>query len=146
VNHDQLERTVQSGLATAQELSQFQASTTMLASATSTRQAALDAAYNAGVANLSGAQQATLAAIKANKSWSLPVKYLVASHTQAQWVALRDALANDKISEQLGETKDATAQSLLASEGAAGAVATASSNLGALKASVTSAWNTAVGG
>ncbi len=50
----------------------------------------------AAVAGLSQAKQDTLATVRANLNRELPVQYLATNRSDADWVALREALANDR--------------------------------------------------
>jgi len=145
VEADSLRRKVQSGLATAEEVSTCQSAIAALASATSTRQSALDATFNAATAGLSSEVRARLSMIRSNRSWGLSLELLVVERTEAQWVALRDALANERITAELGEQPDSAATSLLTAARAHASVAAAKSALDSNTTSVTSAWNTAAG-
>lgn len=143
-DHDRLQRLVQSGTASAQDLTAFASAKTALSQA----QAALDAQRaslsTAATANLSQPQRAVLAAIAANARWDLPTPYLVSQRTQPQWVAIRDALANERIAAKLSEEPNPNAASLLLSIRAEQATATAMTNLSANAATITTAWNSAL--
>ncbi|MDP1793333.1 MAG: hypothetical protein Q8K63_04265, partial [Acidimicrobiales bacterium] len=95
--HDELERKVQSGLASESDATQLVAARQALEAAITARQANDDTLYAAGTASLNATQRATLAAIRANRSWSLPVEFLTVNRTEAEWVTLRKALANERI-------------------------------------------------
>ncbi len=62
---------------------------------------------------------------------------------QTEWVAVRDALANEKIAAKLGDTPDQAAQSALSTWRANGSVSAARVSLDTNLASVTTAWNNA---
>ena len=96
-----------------------------------------------------GTQRATLTQIRANRavdhSQGFPIEFQVASRTEAQWVALRDALANEKQAIKYPDTLDQDAQTLLSTTRAEGAVAAARTALDANLPAVQTAWNTAAG-
>ena len=145
VSADTLRRKVQSGLATPEEVSACQSAIAALASATSARQAALDATFNAATAGLSSEVRARLAMIRSNRSWGLPLELLTVERTEAQWVALRDALSNERIAAELSEEPDGAAQALLTAARSNGTVSAAKAALDTNLASVTTSWNTAAG-
>lgn len=148
---DRLERLIRGGQRSEQNLIALANARTALATATTTRQGVLDAIVTAGIGEggLSGPQTATLATILAGRGgggpggWELPTKYLAASREQTAWVALRDALANLRISAEQGVSPDPTAQSIVTAANANQAVAAAAAGLENL-ATVQSAWNQAV--
>ncbi len=142
---DALARKIRSGAASAEEIQSYPGAQSALQSAQASQQSVLDGYFNAGIANLSNAQRVALGNIRANKSWELPTEYLVVTRSEVDWVALRDALANERIAAQLPGTLSQTAQSLLSTVRADGAVATALSAVQNSLTSVTEAWNTAAG-
>lgn len=137
--HDTLRRLVVAGKASQNDLASFNSNKSTLATAASRRSAALDALFTAATDDLTQAQVATISAIAAN-DWSIPIRYRTASRTQADRVALRDALANDRISTKLGEDPDSASQQLLLAANATHAVATATANLNARLAANTATW------
>jgi hypothetical protein len=149
VESDRLRARIQSGQASQEEVTSYGAQMTNLASATSSRQAALDAVFAAATANLTAPQRAALTQIRANRavdhSKDFPIEFLVASRSEAQWVALRDALANEKQAVKYPDTLDATAQTLLANTRGEPAVAAARTSLDSNLPAVQNAWNTAAG-
>jgi hypothetical protein len=139
-----LQHKIQSGQATEQEITSFPAAQSALTSATAARQGAVDAIFNAGTADLSEAEKDTLNRIRANKAqWELPLEYLASERSEPQWVALRDALANERIAIRRDEDPDPAAATLLAQVRAEPAVANASANLTANLTAITTAWNVA---
>jgi hypothetical protein len=142
---DRLQRLIQSGQGSAEDVTSYQTQSAALASATTQRQTALDALFNAGTANLSEGQKATLSTIRANRaSWDSPLEFLTVDRSQQEWVHLRDCLANERIAIELPDTLDQGMQAELATWRAVGAVASASTSLNANLASVTAAWNAAM--
>ena len=142
---DSLLRTIQSGKATQEELANYASAQSALQSAESARQSVLDAYFNAAIANLPNAQRLALGNIRANSSWGFPSEYLVVSRSEAQWVALRDALSNERIAVELPDTLSPSAQELLATVRADQSVAAARTNVQGNLTSVTLSWNTAAG-
>ena len=142
---DALERRVRSGLATEEEASALIDARTGLEIAAAARASILDGYFAAATAALSAAQRERLTQLRLNRSWDLPPEDLVASRSEAQWVALRDALSYERTSAELGESPSQAAQTLLQSVRAEAAVAAARSAVQANLTSVTSAWNTAAG-
>lgn len=138
-----LERGVRSGVASAEEVSAFSAAREALANATTARDTAIESLFTAATANLGQSAKQTLAAIRANKARELPIQYLVANHTDEEWTALRDALANNRVAARTGEEPNAAAQQLVASANTHNAVASAASGIENLE-SVTTAWNAGV--
>lgn len=146
VETDRLQRLIQSGRGTQEDVSAYQTQSAALATATSQRATVLDGYFTAATAGLSSEQRTLLSNLRSNRAWNLPLEFMVVNREQAEWVALRDALANERISAKLGESPDQTAQASLTTWRAVSAVSTAKSNLDSNRATVRAAWNTAVGG
>jgi hypothetical protein len=144
VQVDAIERKAHSGIATKEELGQLATAMTSLAEAEAARETALGALITASTAHLSISQRTTLATIRANGSWSLPTQYLAEHREQADWVKLRDALANQKISAKYGEQADAACQAFLSAAHASPVTASTASNKLALLATVKATWATAL--
>jgi len=125
------------------EIAEFPAQEQALANAQATRDGALASLFTSGSAGLTSTQRASLTAIRANRSWKLPTEFLVVSRTEAEWIALRDALSNERTAAKNGDTPNATCQALLGTERAVAAVASARASLDTNLSSVTSAWNAA---
>jgi hypothetical protein len=140
-----LERTVRSGTADDDELAALPAALAALASATSQQQTLLAGLVDGATADLTGPQRAKLDRIRLNQDWKLPIEFLVIDREETVWVALRDALANERISARLGEMRDAAAQTLLAQLRADPAVSMARANLDANLGVIEAAWDAAVG-
>ncbi|MFN0007217.1 MAG: hypothetical protein ACKVXR_04855 [Planctomycetota bacterium] len=149
VESDRLRAKIQSGQASQEEISAYQSASSSLASATTARQAALDAVFTAATANLTAPQRAALTQIRANRavdhSKDFPIDFLVVSRTEAQWVALRDALANERLAVQYPDLANEVAQQRLATMRSDGSVAAARTSVESNLSSVTTAWNTASG-
>ena len=143
---DRLRRLVRGGKATAQDVADLAAAKQDLADAADARDAALDAIFAAGTADLAASVADTLATIRANRSWGVPVEFLSKDRADADWIALRDALTNEKIAAAEGTAVDAACASLLLAERADPAVSAAKTAHDANFAAVEAAWTTAVGG
>ncbi|HKX45632.1 MAG TPA: hypothetical protein VJP77_02945 [Planctomycetota bacterium] len=144
VARDELQRTVRSGLATAQEVSDLADAKVAFASAEADRAAALDAAFNAATAGLDGEVKALLATLRANESWRLPVAYLVADRDQADWVTLRDALVAERLATEEGTATPEPYASFLTSAKADTDVAAALTGLDTHLAELQAAWDAAL--
>ena len=142
---DQLKRLIQSGQATNDDLTAYTTAKSDLASAQTQRSAVLDDFFTAGVDSLSQAQKDTLTAIRGNRDWDRPTEFLVLSHTDADWVELRECLANERIAADQGEEPDPDAQTSLNGYRDDLAVSTAKANLDANLAVVTAAWEQEIG-
>lgn len=142
---DALARKIQAGKASQEEIASYPALRTALESAVAARQTVLDGYFSAATANLTANQRAALTNIRANKGWELPAEYLVANRAEAEWVALRDALANERIAPGVPGSLNASAQTLLATVRADPAVSAARSSIESSLTNVTTSWNTAAG-
>jgi hypothetical protein len=142
---DALARKIQSGKASQEEIANYPAAQNALQSAEAAQQSVLDGFFLAAIANLSNPQRVALANIRANKSWELPAEYLVVTRSEPDWVALRDALANERIAVELPGTLSQSAQALLTTVRADSAVAAARTSVQNALTTLTNAWNTAVG-
>jgi hypothetical protein len=142
---DALARKIQSGKASQEEIASYPAAKTAFESAVAARQSVLDGYFSDAIASLSVNQRVALANIRENKSWELPVEYLVVNRSEADWIALRDALANERIAVDLPETLSESAQALLTTVRADQTVAAARTNIQSALPAITSAWNTAAG-
>ncbi|MCH8342426.1 MAG: hypothetical protein IH983_00375 [Planctomycetes bacterium] len=142
---DGLKRVIQSGQATSEQINAYAVAMTQLSLAEAQRQSVLNGLLTSATASLNASQQNTLAAIRGNRNWDLPIEFLTVDRTEPQWVQLRDALANERISAKLGQQPDPEAQALLLQLRGNPLVATAKANLDANLAVVTAAWEQAIG-
>lgn len=141
---DLLKRVIQSGQATSEQIDAYAVAMTQLSLAEAQRHNVLNGLLTSAAASLSASQQSTLAAIRGNRNWDLPIEFLTVDRTEAQWVQLRDALANERISAKLGQQPDPEAQALLQQLRGNPTVATAKANLDANLTVVTTAWEQAI--
>lgn len=142
---DQLERVIQAGHATPEQLSAYPLAVSEVTQFQSQLQTAIGNLSDQATAALSTTQRATLATIRSNRRWDLPTEFLVINRPEAQWVELRNCLANERIAAALGEDPDPQAQAALAAFRSNPLVAAAKANLDANLAVVTAAWQAALG-
>ena len=83
--------------------------------------------------------------VRANDAWTQPTPYLTVERTQEQWVALRDALANERISAEAGEAADDGAVALLEQVRSDPSVSAALANIDANLALITATWESEIG-
>jgi len=140
---DALRRKIESGLSSAEDRSAHATQTAALSAATAERADALADYFAAATATLSAAQVSALTTIKANRHWELPVEFLVVDRTEPEWVAVRNSLANERISAKNGDEMNPACQSSLASWRANAAVSAARVNSDTNLAAVRSAWDSA---
>lgn len=143
---DRLRRLVRAGTASAQDVTDLATAESELATAITDRDAALDALCQAGLDELPTAEADLLETICLNRSWGLPTEFLVKDRTEAQWVALREALADERISDEYGESPASASSTLLSTERADADVAAAKTDLDTNLTSIQSAWDSAVAG
>jgi len=144
-DHNRLRALVQSGRATAQDVTGLDAASTALAQAQAARAALIGDLVSTATATLSSDQQATLSAIRGNSSWQLPVELQCIERTQAQWVELRSALAAERIAARKSEPLDGAIQSYLLAARSVQAVAMASINKASHLAQIKAAFDDSAG-
>lgn len=113
-----LERLVMQGKATQQDRTDLGTARASQVSATSAWSSAQAALFNAATDGLSGGTKTLIQRIHANRDKDVPLKYRGTERTEAQWVALRDAISNQAIAARLNETLESASANLLAAEGA----------------------------
>lgn len=139
---DALKREVQSGLGTEQDVTDLAAAKAALESATAARNTFL-AGICAGLCeNLSGDANTAIHRMCASKRWkTLPAAYRVEDRTEAEWLAIRDALASKKTHERFGDAVPAETTQFLASLDADADVAAAASSSASYLAGVQTLWD-----
>lgn len=141
---DKLTRKVRSGLATEAEVVSLRQAETSFDNAETARESRLEAIFNAGLGTVSAEQAAILRRIRGNRSWGLSPELLVRDRTEPDWVALRSAVATERIAAQdEQETCPQSTQTYLAQVRGESDIAAAKVNLDTSLASVQTAWNTA---
>ena len=115
---DRLGRRVRSGTATQQEIADYQTARTSYAGAVAALDAELDALFEAAVHGMSQGKIDAIKTIRGHRAWDVPAQYLAKARAEAGWAALRDALADVRVSARLGEDPDNASVSLITAENA----------------------------
>lgn len=108
------------------------------------RDAFYSAMFDAATTSLSQEQKAMLLAQKRNKGKSVPAKYLVIDRSDAEWVVLRDALADQAIASRDGRQAPDSVQQVIASADANAAVSSAGQRLSGDRTAMRTAWTQAL--
>lgn len=137
------ERRVASGAASPQEREALDSVRATLASTSAAWQSQLDGIRQIAHADLTSPQVATLGLLRANYSWELPTQYLAENHAEAEWVELRDALTNIRVTDRLSMPPDPAAFTLVSDTNSHEAVAAASTGLQNLS-TIQGAWTQAI--
>ena len=143
---DRLRRLIESGQGSAAEVTAYKSEMQSLAKAIADRQTALDTFYSSAVAGLTPTQGADLATLQRNKDWEVLFEFRMVDRTEQEWVDLRKALDNEKVSAKLGTTPSVSQQALLASLRANSKVALAKANLETNLSAAKAAWTAAATG
>jgi len=143
--HDRLERLVQQGQATEADVLALRTARTTLATRRIDLQNATGAFRSAATAGFNESQTTTLAALRENAQWEVPMQYKVVNRPVAAWIQLRNALANDRISRRHGEDPDAQGQVIVGQANSEPATVTAAANLATNLAAVNAAYEAAIG-
>ena len=141
---DRLRRLIESGQSS--EVAEYQSQMQALATAMADRQAALDFFTSSAVAGLTQTQRADLATLQGNRNWEMPIEFKIVDRTEAEWVALRKALDNEKVCAKYGTTPSVSQQALLATLRANQKVAAAKVNLETNGSAVKASWTSAATG
>ena len=143
---DSLQRKVRSGLATEQEIADLASAKSAFSSAESARDHLIDGLFEDATAGLANAKVALLATIRSNAEHELPVEFLVKTRSESEWVALRNALSNERITAKYGDAPNAQMQAALTAWRSDATVAAAKSACNANLATIESTWSAATGG
>lgn len=140
-----LERLVQTGQASPQQIAALPGAHSALADARAAMETRRAALFAAAADPLETAQEQRLSAFRTARlqGWDLPLKYLPMEQTEAQRIALRGAPAHMKTAERYGLEVAASATTTINTANADAAVVAAGQGLATLDA-VTEAWNEAV--
>ncbi len=142
---DAAERKIQSGKASPEEVAAFPGLEQAFAATSAARDTAVNGLFAAATEGLNSTQRATLTAIRANAHWKLPTEFLVVERTEAEWVELRAALANERIAARNEEAPNQQCQALLGTARANSAVAAAKTALDTNLTVVKQSWDTVTG-
>jgi hypothetical protein len=115
-----------------------------LSSAATARAAAIAAVTGAGLDVLPSEQRLIATTIGANRRFGAGTSLSAADRTEAQWVALRDALAHERIQTKRGLEVDGDVASLLSAARGVAAVSSAQASLTTNLSAVRAAWTAAV--
>ncbi len=142
-NVARLTHLIQGGAGSAEDLTALAAAQSALTTALAQKQAFLDAAFSDGASAVNGGGGTVITllnTVRANsRAWDLPASYLGDNRSEHDWVALRDALANDRISTKLNIDPNPTCHQLLLTAQATTNAANAFTNLQNLP-DITAAW------
>ncbi len=143
---DDLRAKVSSGLGSGSDVTALGTAQTQLTTALNSRKALLADAFTAATGGLSAQQVATIQTIQASREagWDLPTAYMTTTRSPHQWLELRQALANKRITAKLGESIHPEAEALLETENANATVAAANYGLTNNLSTISSAWHTSV--
>lgn len=144
---DRLLRTIQAGKASENDAATYQTQLAAVATATSLRQTVLDAIFDAASAGLSNQQKTLLTSIRSNRTHTdIPVEFRTVERSKADWLQLREDLANERISAKRGEEPYAAGQARLATCRADQTVAAAKTAVNTNLASITTSVHSAIAG
>lgn len=142
-NVNRLTRLIQGGAASAEDITALATAQTALASASADRQAFLNSAMAEGSAAVNGGGGEVITLLNTvrtnSRAWDIPASYLGDNRSEAAWVQLRDALANDRIATSLQQDPNPTCHQLLLTAQATTNAAAAFSNLSNLS-DIQTAW------
>lgn len=142
IEHDRLERLVRSGKGTEQDVAALATARTQLRAAATQHDAVTLAFVQA--ADLGPEVTARLAALRDRRGVDLPSHYRAATRPDADWLAIRHALASTDIHARVGEDVPQPARAVILANDSNPAVATAYASLQANRAAVEAAWIQAV--
>lgn len=108
-----LQRVIRSGTATDEQKDALAGMTADADRAQDVWDGLLEGIYDAGVADLTQQVSERMAQVNANHKWKLPAPYTRAARTEREWVALRNALAAERIATKNGEELDDRFETLL---------------------------------
>lgn len=133
--------------ASQEQLDQFEAARTALASALAAEQAALDALRTAALASLTQEQRAAIISIQDNMKTEVPFAYRAASpgRSEAQWVSLRDALSERRTLQSRQQEVPQDIAAVISSAEADPLTSSAIANLNVNSPSITQAFTQALG-
>ncbi len=113
---ERLERVTVLGMASQQEAADLAAARQSLVGATSAMTSARAALFDAATQGLSASTKALIQRFHAHRGRDVHMKYLGADRSEAEWRALREALANVSIAARRNEAVDSVSASIVAAE------------------------------
>lgn len=140
---ERLERQQRGGLLSREDMTALRNARAAQIQAQAESKAILDGLYAASVAGLNAQARAAMDSIRINSTWDVPVEYRVQARDETSWLALRDALADQRIGQASGRNIDPLNAQILGQAGAVPATSTAVTNLSALPQAKV-AWDNAI--
>lgn len=141
----QLRRAIRAGVAEEGAVAALATAESNAATAQATLDSIEDELFAVATNHLESNQISLLGTIQSNRRWHLPIQYAVRDRTEPEWVALRNALANVRISNQAGEEPDPASSALVAGENSRPDVAQAAVYLDTRLSAIQAAFNSTVG-
>ncbi|MEZ6018421.1 MAG: hypothetical protein R3F49_25220 [Planctomycetota bacterium] len=141
---EDLEKAIREGEREPGQLQALATARTDAASAEAQVASLLDRVFNAANQGVVATATDGLRRLQANKRWrTLPIQFLLAERTPAEWRELKEALTHERVCTKLGKPTNPTIMARLAQLRAAPAVAAALALSEANLAGVETAWRTA---
>jgi len=140
----QLKRAIRAGVADENAVANLATAQRNANTARSSIDAVHEAIFEAATNHLDQAIVTRLETLAANRRWDLPIQYAVNNRTEAQWVALRNALANVRICTEYGEDPDQACSTLVNTENANETIAQAASYLSTRLNNLTTAFDSEI--
>jgi len=148
-NRDRLRALARAGTATTQDLEAVTSAEATLSSAEAALVARLEAIWDLAALRLTTEQATLIARLEAVpagfRGASIPIELGAAERSDAQWMALREALAAERLATQDGVALEQSLASLLSAARAESAVATAALNITGMLAEIETEWDEALG-
>lgn len=138
-----LRRSIRAGTADQEAVSELANAQSAAATAQSSIDTIRAEVFAAATAHLDGEVVTRLHTVAGNRRWRLPIQYAVRDRSEAEWVALREALANTRISADIGEEADPASMALVAGENSRPEVAQAATYLDTRLSEIRTAFDTA---
>ena len=141
-----LTRIVRSGKASAQDIADLATEKQNEANAISARNSALDAIFDAGCNSLSADETTALSTIKGNRHWGTDIEFMIKNRTDQEWLALIEALTDERVSLEEEIAANVTCAALLLSERSDTSVSAAKVSCDTNASAVQASWTSAVSG
>jgi len=141
-----LEALAQSGRASVAQLDALALAQSTLAQSTTSHAEAKAALLAAALDGIPPELSQTLATVRFHAAWEVPAQYKVVARSEADWLHLREALAESRIMAASGQAPSEGCTQFLGDADADAAVSNAKARLEAHSQAITDAWNTAAHG
>ncbi len=143
---DDLESTITSGEGDEDDVTALATAKSNLATAQAALNTALDGVFDGATVSLSSGVKDTLSSLRSDPVVNLPHPYRLADYSQSQSVVLRDALHQERIAADNGESLDQANATVITTAKAVPAVTVALANHTTLVSGVENAWDNAMAG